>query len=346
MLRLNLSAVWCVCGRAYPRLRQGPSFTFVTPQAMAQGFVRGLAADGQTAVGDFNAHGFRWTASGGTDYFPDRLGLVDGRAYAVSADGGLVAGGDFQAYRSDGATIQLLGRANHWQYSTARAVSSDGSVIAGTLSDTIAARGQAFVWTRASGMVAIGSEGGPLTQVFAISRDGTTVLGSQGASGFTWTSASGFQYLERRGPGSNVATAINSAQTTIVGLSGNSLPARWVLGQLTELPLPTNYIAGAALCLSANGEIIGGTTIPTTGPDNAFIWSLSTGSMLANDYLTSRGVPLPRGWRCDQVNGISDDGRIFAGRAFEIGAPGNSRGFIATVPAPTSVSVLTLGLLA
>jgi probable HAF family extracellular repeat protein len=128
-------------------------------------------------------------------------GVWNSIGLAGSGDGSVVVG-----LRWDGATNYTL--AYRWTagsgsldigdlsggnvFSIARGVSGDGSVIVGPSHS--AAGQQAFRWTQATGMVAIGPPG---SDAFAVSHDGSVIVGEMTASGGAaiWDSVNGFRLL-------------------------------------------------------------------------------------------------------------------------------------------------------
>jgi probable HAF family extracellular repeat protein len=160
-----------------------------------------ISRDGTTIVGDSQSNGhftpteaFVWTQSGGMQGLP----LLPGSPYpetyarAVSANGSVIVGagetpsGHGHAVRWEAGVALDLGTVGDRWFSTALAVSDDGSVIGGTTSgggppDT------AFVWTSPLGMISLADylsiHGISMPssflpqQVDAISGDGLTFAG-------------------------------------------------------------------------------------------------------------------------------------------------------------------------
>jgi probable HAF family extracellular repeat protein len=109
-------------------------------------------------------------------------------AYAVSADGSVVAGftlggetGD-QAFRwtQAGGMVGLDYHGGAVEDSYAFGVSSDGAVVVGSFRGGDAATEEAFRWTQADGMVGLGHLPGATvlrSQATAVSGDGLVVVG-------------------------------------------------------------------------------------------------------------------------------------------------------------------------
>jgi uncharacterized membrane protein len=197
------------------------------------------------------------------------LGVVNGSANAVSADGSTVvgtmygAGGASEAFRWTLATgIQCLGSAP----SGASAVSADGSIVVGAGSDGVliadgsgAAADQAYRWSTQprlaaqplGGLPAFSSsvsrsravargftDGGGTGQTYSlsyasgVSADGSIVIGDSGNYAFRWTAETGMQPLFE-GVSSSSASAISGDGSTVVGYTNpNDLPQeafRWTV---------------------------------------------------------------------------------------------------------------------
>ena len=183
----------------------------------AQSSANAVSADGSTVVGFSEATGFtggeafRWTQSGGmvglgflpggTQGFPP--GGIFSRANAVSADGSVVVG------RSTAPNI-ALGEAFRWTqsggmvalgvlavttpgnlpgntFSTANAVSADGSIVVGSSSSLSQPTGEAFRWSTTTGMQAIqgllvasgvNMTGWTLASASGVSADGSVIVGN------------------------------------------------------------------------------------------------------------------------------------------------------------------------
>ena len=106
-----------------------------------------------------------------------------------------------QAFRWTQATGMVgLGYLNVGDnYSLAAATNSDGSVVVGNSSNTVAGSAEAFRWTQATGMVGLGQLAGnplPFSYAQAVSNDGNTIAGvglnaGFALEGFVWTQSTG-----------------------------------------------------------------------------------------------------------------------------------------------------------
>lgn len=143
---------------------------------------------------------------------------------------------------SSGASFTPLGDYDGLTFTSAYAVSADGSTVVGT-----GLFNQAYRWTAATGTVPIsGPVGGQFNVARAISADGTVVVGNG-----------------RPSPGS---LAVNEAYV-------------WSAGGTTSLgDLPGGAVSGIATGVSADGTVMAGTGASAAGqPYEAFRWTSGTG---------------------------------------------------------------------
>jgi len=233
--------------------------TFLAP-GYSSNAVRGLSWNGEVAVGSSTFGAFRWSASTGVSLL-GTLGGNESFALGVSADGTVVTG----AADSPGGT-QLFLEAFRWtltnpatgegqmvglgdlpggdQYSVGTGISADGSVIVGGASSAASLAGgfscgydpfrcdyEAFRWTQAGGMQALGDLAGGSYQSLAwgVSADGRVVVGESSSAqaglldveAFRWTAATGMVGLGDL-PGGNfisMAYAANADGSLVVGAS-------------------------------------------------------------------------------------------------------------------------------
>lgn len=166
-----------------------------------------ISSDGQVIVGyaqdgAANIHSFYWTQAGGMIKINPLAGGAGSMAYSVTQDGTVVVGvsdngASDEAYRwsAAGGTVGLgviapfFGALSH---SEAYGVNADGSVVVGasTSATTIST---SFRWDAATGMVDLGTLGGPTSAAYAVSDDGNIIVGisdnADGVSeGYVWTS--------------------------------------------------------------------------------------------------------------------------------------------------------------
>ncbi len=166
---------------------------------------------------------FRWTA-GPITGLGTLAGDTSSIAFATSADGAVVVGESSrvtgvdpdtdediivsQAFRWTGGLMTGLGTLSlsvdpdDLPSSTARDVSTDGSVVVGASDydtgdpDDPLASTEAFLWTAADGMVGLGFlPDSDTSTASAVSGDGSVVVGQSGGQAFIWTAATGMQPL-------------------------------------------------------------------------------------------------------------------------------------------------------
>ena len=135
-------------------------------------------------------------------------------------------GGSDSAPAVQHATFLNLGFLPGYTSSQASAVSSDGSVVAGTAT-TAAGNRQAFRWSAQKGLVGIGfMPGGTYSVATAASANGAVIVGSgdttddspTSSMGFRWDEATGAQRVEAL-PGSHLchAAGVSGDGAVIVG---------------------------------------------------------------------------------------------------------------------------------
>ncbi len=209
-----------------------------------------ISADGSVIVGFSYTNGFfgftaiRWTAATGMQ----NLGLEHGaNANAISADTSVVVGTDIsndgflRAFRwtSIGGR-QLLSLPIYADSSEGYVTSADGSVVAGyvadyLISDTFSAH--AFRWSGLpgdGGMVDLGTlDGGNESYAYAISADGSVVVGTSGSSSgdraFLWASSLGMVDLNSF----LLARGVNLTGWTLKSARGISADGSAIVGEGT-----------------------------------------------------------------------------------------------------------------
>jgi uncharacterized membrane protein len=342
---------------------QTPGFYPVgLPQGGSWGQVRALSQDGSMAAGfsvvtGQGTPGFTWTASGGRYDFGFEPGMPPrSAAYGLSSDGGVIVGfrtetfGDGAYRRIGNGPLDSLGTFTYGQ-SEGRGVSGDGNVVVGRAFSQFGQNvvSQAFRWTPQTGMQGLGFVGGTgfRSEAHAISRDGSTIVGESDGFGFVWRESHGMQPLPSI-PGvlsqEGVGTAVNADGSVVVGsaisLLGRGHAVRWTSSGAEDLGVgPGNWFS-IARAVDGSGDVVGGSTsggIPGSG-SRAFIWTPTTGLLLASDYLDLHQVQVPPGWNLVEVLAISGDGLTFAGEA--LSPQGIRQGFVATVPAPSGMIVV------
>ena len=213
----------------------GPATSFIQPNAISR--------DGQTVVGvggtsQFHHRAFVWTEASGTVNIHPFFGHDYSRALDVSSDGSTVVGcesinfnasfGNGQAFiwtpTSGAIGVTIPG----YSFSQATAVSDDGTVVAGFVSE--GSSYQIFRWTAATGAVLIGP--GPLASLdeeILLSADGSTIYGGAVDKPFYWTATLGFVSLPtadaRFTTGSSDGSILYGVRDRVNSVTG--IPFRW-----------------------------------------------------------------------------------------------------------------------
>jgi len=177
-------------------------------EQIADGVAYAVSDDGEVVVGDASGGGvFRWTAGAGLETI-----LARGRALDVSADGSVVVGFannesyDDQAFRwSVEGGLQLLDLPLGRDQSYAHAVSADGKVVVGTMSDATSnysMGNEVFRWTAESGVeVLTPNQSVVFDAVLAplVSRDGDVIVATgysdEVRRSFIWREGRGTEFL-------------------------------------------------------------------------------------------------------------------------------------------------------
>lgn len=186
------------------------------------------------------------------------------------------------------ATFRNLGVLPGYASSSARAVSSDGSVVVGTAT-MAAGNHQAFLWTTQGGMVGLGfMPGGTSSNATAVSADGTVVAGDGDAANsgtptshaaFRWTGGAGLQRLDPLpGPAPSLCSArgVSGNGAVVVGtcLQFNNAAFRWTAG--TGSVALGQFGGGSNMQSTATAISLDGTAIVGAGHPvltGAVMWS-------------------------------------------------------------------------
>lgn len=209
-----------------------------------------------------------------------------------------------------------LGRIGLGTYSSAAAVSADGTTAVGYSENTQAAR-HAFRWTEAGGLedledLPFGSDDSAAT---GVSADGSVVVGAgsgSGAKAFRWTAADGMQELVESQMLS-AAAGVSDDGTTTVGFSGMSIavqrPTAWrpdgMGGFETDAleNLAGEFSDGVAYAASADGSVVVGYSGPTPVSE-AVLWHGAVATPIGD---------LPDGLAWSEARSVSADGTSVVG---------------------------------
>ncbi len=237
---------------------------------------------------------FYWTAGTGIMLIPTIPGGTgQGEARAVSDDATTIVGwmingtGDQESfYWTAGGGTVALGFDPGWVSHIPRAVSDDGSAIAG--SGTYLGNLNAYHWDALNGMTAIpllppGLNPSAYNEGYAISGDGTTVVGyneyqATGGEGFIWSQANGVTGLGFLGGDTlSSGTAVNHDGSIAYGYSFGSGPS---------------------------------------GP-TAFQWTSGTGPVSMNQIMSTAGIDMTN-THIEFIWSASDDGTYVSGNAYDL----------------------------
>lgn len=338
----------------------------------------GISADGSTVVGrsrsDINGpdstgfEAFRWNRPQGIvglGSLPNTSAADSSIAYGVSGDGSVTVGeaqsaavgNFFEAFRhTDTGGMQGLGLlpSPNFPLSIAYGVSSDGQQVVGE-----SGVAQAFRWTASEGLVPIDPLPGnrEVFRAYAISGDGTTIVGEgagvvtgpNSAEGFVFTADTGTVGVGDLAGGDDfsVARGVSADGTTVVGYSRSSHGGDvinedeafiWTMaGGIVGLGvLDTGATASQAFDVSADGQVIVGRS--GTGRSEAVVWDGAGEIRAVREILEELGQGEELiGWSLTEVVGVSDDGRTLAGNG--INPDGESEAWAAVIPEPSSLLI-------
>jgi probable HAF family extracellular repeat protein len=297
-----------------------------------------------------NHRAFVWSGAHG----PQSLGVLPGRTdtwcTALSGNGQAAVG---VCTADDGA------RAFLWTHSAgmrdlgvlpggtlgaeAHGISFTGGAVCGT---SHSADGfHAFRWTSA-GMQDLGTLDGDYSNAFAISADGSVVvgaagLGEKGRNGkardddkgggehaFVWTAAGGMQDLGAlEEEDSSGALAVSADGSVATGYSGPTAVV-WDADGMHDLEVLPGGSVSINYAISGDGRVAGGLCNTASGATVASLWTAQLGLVDLNSYLPGRGVDTT-GWVLTTTTGLSHDGTTIVG----LGSfNGQDRGWIVTLP--------------
>jgi uncharacterized membrane protein len=354
MLRSMFSMLFC-CAMVSVSTAATPSFTVLgdLPGGGDSSYVNGVSANGKTVVGtsegDAGNLPFVWKVETGMIVIPGSASSSSsGTATAVSADGryttGMRDGSVSRPFRwdADDASLEELN-----SYGDSYGISDDGALIGGSLYSRSGEQG--FYWTADANINVLPrfspSDSG--SSVRGVSGDGNFLVGSVSVGALRpamrWSMSAGYRLLA--GPDGELPSAQALAASfdgeVIVGALADGSAFRWTAetGIQPILEEATNEaVNAAARDVSADGSVVVGGSLETT----AFIWSAARGARPLRDVLIEFGLTDQLGdFRPLMATGISADGRTIVG----VGTiDGVSRGFVATVPEPSSIGLLVLGI--
>lgn len=327
------------------------------------GQANALSDNGQTIVGYKNFDEGNWMyheAYMWNQHSEMRLGKLpsnipnstSSHAQAISGNGAVVVGiasHDLmgEAFVWQNGTIQGLGMLNGGTFSVASSASYDGSVISGhSRNGNQNDRLEAFRWENGvmKGMGVLNN--GSRSLSFDMSSNGAIIVGSakNGAindrnEAYIWENDVMQPLGILAGGTESSAYALSQDGQVVVGWADNSLgvnmPVRWqnsIIQSLGSLGDGNSY----ANDVSHDGSVIVGSSDGV-----AFIWDQLNGIQNLNDVLVSDYQLDLTGWTLTSVVGITPDGTTMVGRG--INPSGQQEGWIAHIPEPATLMLLSLG---
>src|ERR1044072_1580098 len=287
----------------------------------AESFANNISNDGSTIIGQSNTDSspgvmfplpwwYLWTQADGMQeqnsvHNADMFWATGAYGWGISADASVCAGhatfpqtnltfGSSSVYwtLSDGHLHYLETPVTAGSYAQAYDVSNDGSIIAGYVYDAAVSQFEPAMWT--NGVLTVlpqpGSEPGYTTFVYAVSGDGSTVIGLANGKATYWTSSDGF-----------------SVAHVLPVLPGDDAPT----GGRIQLPLTSGNI-GAKLSSTDGSKIIGNSlhnNSPSPSTATGVVWtngtittSLPNSNNPGGVFLqscSSDGISLIAGWTFD-----------------------------------------------
>jgi probable HAF family extracellular repeat protein len=295
-----------------------------------------VSADGSVVVGTGRSaageEAFGWDGGPLTGLGDLPAGRFLSRANDVSGDGATVVGlssstpppqsngYDYEAFQWRSNQLAGLGFIPSFEYSSATAVSADGTIVVGSAFHNNG--GRPAKWNIGVGSLLPSLPGHDTGLAFGISRDGSVIVGRSTVStislavrwdGDTVTSlgdlAGGNQHSQ--------ALDVSIDGSVIVGRATSSSGGeafRWQDGAMTGLgDLAGGAFESAANAVSGDGRIVVGYGTTTQGSE-AFIWDVARGMRKLRDVLVNEfGLDLA-GWTLEEAHDISFDGTTIVGR--------------------------------
>ena len=322
-----------------------------------------VSANGSVVVGNVTNQGpFYWTQGNGVVLLRDSSGNILGDLYkatSVSGDGSVIVGGNPTpgfafAFRWANGVAALIPQLKGI-VSTANSVSTDGTIIAGDISQT-GSNPSGFTLTGTNLEIIPPSSLNLTTSGTIMSANGAVVAGNV-ANGIGQITA--FQWQNgalTKLPGyteeDSTATAVSPDGSVVVGsvdsVGLNPQPYEWTNGVVTPLTLPSGFTDGTALGVSNDGTAIVGFMMPPLSTENkAFIWTQANGvqnlQQVLQQVLTADGLGSElTGWTLTEATAITADGNTIVGNGVD--PQGQDEGWIAnlsTLPPPSSAGTVT-----
>jgi len=311
------------------------AFPQANPFAYTIDYAFGISGDGSRTVGEATTGGLTAVATyWESDGVPVSIsaGLTGRNSSAVDAsyDGSIIVGQD-TPFESGGTAFggfiwdsargarSIREMAGYDGTLVAKAISDDGMIVTGLVNDTTGpGPTEAFRWQEGGELERLGTlPGGDWSEAFAISADGTTIVGVAGNDDGPFGSEEAFRWTAEEG---------------LVGL-----------GQVEyqNLPYTSSFRTSrtAAFSVSADGSVIVG------GAQEAWIYSEEYGGMRSvRDLLIQLGVVGLEDWDLFEAVDVSADGRIITGWGNHPSTGLEDVAWYAVIPEPSTALLLGLGL--
>ena len=282
---------------AVPSFDPGPAF-------FPNFFATSISGDGSSVAGyaftGATLEGLKWDSINGFE----RIGMLDPQeggspmsvGMDISGDGSAIVG--YGSAPSTPAIAALLWTSSmglvsleylpddepepfFYSQSFAYGISDDGQTVVGSSSSSkhVERGEQAYRWTQGTGMQPLGFLTGEISSVaYAVSADGSVVVGQSGFSAFRWTPQTGIESIGSFTPSSVsadgnivVGTAQAEGVATVWTPEDGTQSLQSYLQSKFNLSLPGWQALTEAVAVSADGTVIAGTGINAAGYPEAFI---------------------------------------------------------------------------
>ncbi|MCB9920326.1 MAG: alpha/beta fold hydrolase, partial [Planctomycetes bacterium] len=242
----------------------------------------------------------------------------DMHALDVSASGTYVVGGAFDKtatpflWSETGGTQRLTTPIAF--SASANGVSANGAIVVGGVS------GKAYRWISGTGAELKMPVAGESAEAFAVSDDGSVIVGRAMFRGLytraaSWDAAGNVMEIKSGSNEYSSAYAISGDGKTSGGATGSGGLMRATLWQgAAELTLQSG-IDARVNAINRDGSVAVG-----QAGGRAFYWTKNTGAVDLLTYFMSQGVHT-EGWVLNSANAISADGRYVAGSGSHFGRP-------------------------
>ena len=240
-------------------------------------------------------------------------------------------------------------------------ISGDGSTVVG---ETARFNGpEAFRWTQAGGYTWLGALLGGVfhSRALATSHDGSVIVGFSsttsgtfdGDTAMRWTESSGMESLGMLPGGKHLSSAygVSADGVTIVGgASAANIaahPFKWTAsGGMVDIGISGGGL-GDSYGVSQDGSIIVGSQDFGINPEEAFLEDDGHGFRWLRQVLIESGLGSSfAGWRLSRATGVAvDPSGLTIISGYGVNPDGQTQGFVAAVPEPTSIFGVALGIL-